>query len=374
MREDVLLYNEANAFVVAAGDLAGTAPFSREPEAECFAKGIAKAAFLPIELVQDDPQVLRIVVDEPLSEDEAGEWVARVESALDLNCGELVIAGGTDYVYDHDRSWMEENGAIFRLKVEPGRYRLTVDTHLPGTNGWSAAGLTEGAAGPYWRRTRPGEEMPGWLRYRDDPSFSWNGAEPPALVGFVIRLQRDAAAQPTQDLVEGYPPIGLGARLPKACPRGLPATPVSPKKRPAEDEGAIGQPAAGAQTGRCPHPRGQGGELFGCDRGPSPCLEQAGRSYRRRDGRRRLPVRGQPSERPACGGLPPRLCWALAGPIRGGASGNLRRYGDHDLHSLWRWVLACDGQSGGCLRRPSPRPMPTSGELCLSRRTGRNAS
>lgn len=226
MRADLYLYNEATAWVVAAEDLAGHAPGKLTSSEEAWEKGMREGAFLPIHLVQDDSQIIRVVIDEPLHPQEEEEWVGVVESALNLRCGRVVLAAGTPYLDDPDDEWLSENHAIHTFDLPPGKYRVRIYTHLPGTNGDYGLGLEEGELTKYWKSTRPGEPIPTWISYFDDDMFEEEeGDESPPCIGFLVHLERFDGPISMPKLDEGYPEIDAGKRRPTLCPRGITAGP-----------------------------------------------------------------------------------------------------------------------------------------------------
>src|SRR3954453_11709554 len=94
-------------------------------------QAVEDGVFLPFMLVQDDPFVIRIVLDGPLTEQEQAEWVGRTRHKLRVPDGRLaVIGGGPEYL------WGEDMGEFTRfLDVPPGDYLAELYTYYQGING-----------------------------------------------------------------------------------------------------------------------------------------------------------------------------------------------------------------------------------------------
>ncbi|WP_165251025.1 hypothetical protein [Paludisphaera soli] len=232
-RTDLDVYNEACGFLIGSASLHGGAYSEAvDGDAEWLA-GIAAGDFLPFELVQDDGFIIRVVIDEPLSAREEDEWVGRTRHKLRVPDGRLVVVGGCqEYLAGEE---MDEFTAS--LDVPPGDYLAEVYSYYHGVNGefcLREAGPDEPIAA-YFRRTRPGEPFPLWLRdlCADDPRLDpgheeeWRDeqvdydAEKPAHVGFLIHLS-PLVEEPAAPAIErGWIAIGQGARRPDACPLGL---------------------------------------------------------------------------------------------------------------------------------------------------------
>jgi hypothetical protein len=209
-RRDIAVYNEACAFYLTSENLAGVAPSEElldEPE-----KWIRDGIFLPVELMQDDPFLCRVVVGR-LRDDERQEWVGKLQWKLRIPDGVLVVAAGCEYVmgeFDPEDDYWDE--FVHFIEVPPGDYKVTVYMYLPGINGeWvlECAGRDE-QLGTWFRRSRPGQEMPPWLAfqaasdYDTDPGHEeeWQEADFDALheaaeqnqcLGFLFHLEPLAA-------------------------------------------------------------------------------------------------------------------------------------------------------------------------------------
>ncbi len=234
-RTDLHVDNEACGFLIGSASLHGGA-YSRSIEGDAlWLAGIAAGDFLPFELVQDDGFVIRVVIDEPLSEQEGDEWVGRTRHKLRVPDGRLVVAGGCQEFLAGE----EVDDFTASLDVPPGDYLAEVYSYYHGVNGESClreAGPDEPIAA-YFRRTRPGEPFPPWLRdlCADDPRLDpgheeeWReekvdyDAEKPDYVGFLVRLSPLREDPPPPAIERGWIAVGQGARRPAACPLGLAA-------------------------------------------------------------------------------------------------------------------------------------------------------
>jgi len=240
-RHDLDVYNEATGFMIASAGLCGSDYSETESGDEDWLRAIEEGVFLPFELVQDDPFIIRVVLDEPLSAQEEAEWVGRTRHKLQIPDGRLVvIGGGPEYLWGED---MEEYTRF--LDVPPGTYLAEVYSYLQGVNGDYCLGEVEPAEpiGSYFRRTRPSKPMPLWLRNEcvDDPEADpghdeeWEEVEAdyeteqPPYVHFLLRLSPLVDEPPLPALEDGWIAVGQGARRPEVCPLGLVADHLVPK-------------------------------------------------------------------------------------------------------------------------------------------------
>ncbi len=232
-RIDLNVYNEATGFMIASKGLGGRDFSEVEADDEVWNAAVEEGIFLPFSLVQDDPFVIRVVLDEPLSAEESAEWVGVSRHRLRVDDGILaVIGGGPEYLWGED---MDEFTRF--LEIPPGDYLAEVYTYLQGVNGphcLDAAGPDE-PLGTFFRRTHPGRPFPPWLRNdcADDPGLDpgheeqWEDAEAddeadfPLYVDFLLRLTPLVQAPESPRLENGWFPESLGARKPDRCPIGL---------------------------------------------------------------------------------------------------------------------------------------------------------
>jgi hypothetical protein len=227
------VYNEATGFMIASEGLCGGDYSSIDEEDAEWLKAIKDGVFLPFQLVQDDSIIIRVVLDEPLSGQEQDEWVGLTRHKLRIPDGRLVlIGGGTEYL------WGEDMTEFTRfLDVPPGDYLAELYTYFQGVNGSYCLNevTPKEPIGTYFRRTRPGEPFPLWLRNEcaDDPEADpghdeeWEDAEAdydteqPTYVGFLLRLSPLGEVPDLPPMEGGWFDIGSGARRPALCPIGV---------------------------------------------------------------------------------------------------------------------------------------------------------
>src|SRR5262249_6087753 len=134
MRTDLYIYNEATGWTLTSASLNGRGdhPIEMEDEAD-WLREVRRGTFVPVTRVQDDPLVVRVVVEEELTEQEAEEWTDHFAWKLAVPDGKLLVCGGAEYLWEADL----ESGADYlqTLDVAPGTYRVDVYTQLAGVNG-----------------------------------------------------------------------------------------------------------------------------------------------------------------------------------------------------------------------------------------------
>ncbi len=219
VRTDLGIDNEANGFVITSRKLAGRT--MEEGSAE-WMKAVKRGDMLPLELVQDDPFVIRVVAGEPLDQQEAEEWVARVDWHLNVPDGKLCITGGAPFTtegYDADDADAERY--VGELAIPRGRYRATLYTYLDSVNG---ASVMDHLAGGYGK----GEPVEQWrARTRPDPGS--DDGDTGERVDFLLHLDPVEAA-PTAGLSAlpegGWFGATENAHKPERCPMGLAARDV----------------------------------------------------------------------------------------------------------------------------------------------------
>jgi hypothetical protein len=193
-------------------------------------------------LVGDDSFVARVVVDEPLTEQEQEEWISRVRCPLQVPCGKLLISGGFDPDVLADQA---QDEAEF-VHVPAGQYVVEVLTYLHTMNGrvlrdrWEKGALL----GAWFRRDHPGRAFPSWVAAEmvrspeEDPGHEdeWRrladsvragelriDLSPLSWVGIVVHLlpkgEGIGLSEPGPD---GWFPEDAGLRHPSRCPLGVP--------------------------------------------------------------------------------------------------------------------------------------------------------
>jgi hypothetical protein len=237
-RIDLEVYNEATGFTITSAGLCGLDLSGVIPGDDRWMAAVAEGVFLPIELAQDDPFVIRVVVDEPLTDQEREEWLACTRHRLRIPDGRLLIMGGGCEYFDGED--VEEYSRT--LDVPAGDYQAEVYTYYHSVNGDYAlhqAGPPE-PVGAYFRRSRPGLPFPGWLRDECrnrvgcDPGHEdeWRDAEDDAdaerdrarYIHFLLRLSPDRGESGPAPEARGWFSAGAGARRPASCPLGIPAS------------------------------------------------------------------------------------------------------------------------------------------------------
>jgi predicted DNA-binding WGR domain protein len=167
LRKDLYVYNEATGFAITSKRLGGK---GIDGGSEPWHKAVRNGDLIPIELRQDDPFFIRVVVGGELESQEVEEWVGRLDWKLRVPDGNLVVCGGAEYVmeqFEGDGSdYMSEY--VRHLKIPRGEYRATVYMYFSGVNGRSCfevarEGDEPDPLGEWFRRTRPNEDFPAWL-------------------------------------------------------------------------------------------------------------------------------------------------------------------------------------------------------------------
>ena len=82
LRCDLGIYNEATGFVVTSRKMAGK---ELDDGSAGWKKAVNNGEILPVELIQDDPFIIRIVAGGPLTAQENAEWVSRIDWHLNVH-------------------------------------------------------------------------------------------------------------------------------------------------------------------------------------------------------------------------------------------------------------------------------------------------
>src|SRR6185369_4009013 len=91
---------------------------------------------IPMELFQDDPFLIRVVVGGALEAQEAEEWTGMLDWKLRVPDGKLVIGGGSMYVMEEFEEIDDYMSDYLRfVDIPSGEYRATLYMYLSGVNG-----------------------------------------------------------------------------------------------------------------------------------------------------------------------------------------------------------------------------------------------
>lgn len=215
MRRDVFVSNESSGLVITsrAMDADEAGPL----EQAAWKKAVAAGKLVPVELRQDDSVLVRVVVDEPLTEVEAEEWVGKLTAKLLVKGGELVLCGGIGFLEDGGEAEAEH---VVGLEVEDGTYHADLYAHLPGVNGPLCVDEEPAA---YWKRTRGRKKPPAWIT----ESLELDEGAP---IGFLLHLTplgaRKKVAAATLGPDGWFSVEAWERRAPGKCPAGLASSDV----------------------------------------------------------------------------------------------------------------------------------------------------
>lgn len=189
---------------------------------------VARGILLPMSLYQDDGYYVRFVVGD-LTEQEEAEWTAHVCWKLNVACGQVMVSGCLSEDFEDEVSEIEPavpGGSYWMgayVEVPPGDYQVDVYSYPPGdlSAGWGhitdpslygkAPGIAPENEMEYFRRTRPEEELPAWLK---------EGYDETPYVNFIIRLSPLASDLPFPKLEEDGC-LAWEFRKPEICPLGM---------------------------------------------------------------------------------------------------------------------------------------------------------
>ena len=257
MRRDVFIANDSGGFSVLSADAVDAIIEDGRSDDERF---VATYKAMLIELYGDDAMPVRIVVDEPLHQDEEEQWLAKASWYLDSADGRLLVMGGFDP--DVLSSWKDETGAaadgssVALVDGRPGLVRVDVYAHSGSMNGRQILSEADDKPGTAYRRDHPDRPWPLWLammlRYSsdEDPGHESLWADVTASVSRGdLRIDVDAAAPvgflvhvTRADCAHGSAPAGgwferdLNARVPATFPVGLPSSAADPNVEAFRDE------------------------------------------------------------------------------------------------------------------------------------------
>ena len=133
IRADLGIDNEATGFVVTSRKMAGT---TLDEGSVAWKKAVRKGQMLPVQLIQDDAFIVRVVAGGALTPDEEAEWVARIDWHLNVPDGRLCVTGGAEFTnegYDADDPSHER--FVGELEIPRGVYRASLYCCAHGVNG-----------------------------------------------------------------------------------------------------------------------------------------------------------------------------------------------------------------------------------------------
>jgi hypothetical protein len=274
MRKDVYVSNDSGGMsILSRSVLERVIDDSRENDG-AFVR--AQEAILG-SLVGDDSFIARVVVDEPLLEEEEREWIAHYRWALKVPCGTLLVAGGFDP--DVLGQWLEDgrHDGVQAVDVRPGTYLVDVYTYLHSMNGRVILEeMWQEKLGAWFRRDHPGRALPSWVAgelsmfNEEDPGHEaeWKDlaasvdagtldveVDPLDWIGFLIHLQPFDASAPLTEPDDGdWFGAGQDLRRPAPFPLGVPAVEARDPEYREALSALVGEeatrPAAGPEPGR----------------------------------------------------------------------------------------------------------------------------
>lgn len=245
MRHDIRVPNESDGFVFTSAALHGR---GISPGDAAWTAAAEAGDLLPLVVESEDAAIVRVVTNEPLTVDEQREWVGVLRGGLRVPDGRLALCGGIAYLIE-PADWAREFGRV--VDVPAGSYRATLYCYASAPNGrWCVEKSgTDEPLGAWFRRTRPGQEMPRWLHNLcvNDPDLDpshrakWKRAKlrggVPA-VDFLLHLEPAPTAPANAVTAEGFLEAGE-CRQPIPCPLGIPAVGIID-----EDEQVEAEPAS----------------------------------------------------------------------------------------------------------------------------------
>jgi len=168
MRKDTYLINDGGSWSVVAEDALDRIIEDSRNDDEKFVSAYEAALFA---IEGDDYNVVRVVANEPLTESEDREWVARARWRLKTDSGKIIVSGGFDPDCLAD---LREDGEIEYsevINVWPGDYQITFYTYLHSMSGvmWLSDFYGERLLpkpGLWYRRDHGNRPLPSWMAAR----------------------------------------------------------------------------------------------------------------------------------------------------------------------------------------------------------------
>jgi hypothetical protein len=230
MRRDIHVPNESDGFLFTSSSMRGR---GISPGAAAWTAAVNAGDLLPLAVESEDSANVRVVVAEPLQEDEPTDWVGIVRSSLRVPDGSLALCGGIAYVLESN-AWAVEHVRV--VDIPAGLYQATLYCYASAPNGRLSverSGSDE-PLGTWFRRTRPGEIMPVWLHNLcvNDPSADpghaaeWRRAREKrggTVIDFLLHLEAtDGAMTIAPATADGFMEA-TECRRPEMFPMGVPA-------------------------------------------------------------------------------------------------------------------------------------------------------
>jgi len=160
MRHDAYLSNDSGGMSLLSSSIVDRAIADGCRSHESFSA--AHEAVL-VALEGDDSFIVRVVADEPLTDEEEAQWICRIRTRLRIPCGRLLICGGFD---PRSLADYRENGpgeSVLEVRVPPGEYRVDVYTHLTTMTGRILRDRWDEKIGAWFRREHKRKAFPSWL-------------------------------------------------------------------------------------------------------------------------------------------------------------------------------------------------------------------
>lgn len=242
MRQDFYLYNDGAGWSVVASDAINEIVEDARKHDEHFVFAHKLALF---DLEGEDNSVVRVVVNEELSETETEEWIARARWRLKIKGGQVLICGG----FDHDslNAWQEEGNSpeVHAQNIPPGDYQVTLYTYLHSMNGsmWLDRNIHPSVLpelSAWFRKDHEDEPLPSWVAamfaYEDlNENDEWYPIQERVKSGSIIIEQQSLywigylihliPFTPEMELdqpgADGWFEAKTGLRIPERCPLGV---------------------------------------------------------------------------------------------------------------------------------------------------------
>lgn len=242
MRTDFYLYNDAGSWSVVAGDaVANIIEDYRNNDAH-FVLG-NKLALFAIE--GDDYSVIRVVLNEPLTDVESAEWIAKASWRLKVDGNQILICGGFDPDCLSDWQATGDSSDIKTIDIATGDYQVVLYSYLHSMNGavWAYRRSNRGLLpqlSSWFRQDHPNTPLPSWLAalfaYDDvDPQDEWypirdavkSGRitvtrQPLHWIGYLVHIMpftEDMELNMPEE--DGWFEPKTGFRVPEQCPLGI---------------------------------------------------------------------------------------------------------------------------------------------------------